>query len=117
MREDQSSKTENEQQDLMHTDANQHDSTINRANKKVVHLTTVHHPFDPRIYHKECLSLKEAGYNVTLLAQPDPKTGETSDQITHIPLKTYQSKFKRIFLAPWKAYKIAKRIDADIYHF
>ena len=26
--------------------------------KRVVHMTTVHHPYDPRIYHKQCKSLE-----------------------------------------------------------
>ncbi len=80
-------------------------------------MTTVHHPFDPRIYHKECLSIQEAGYDVTLLAQKDPNTGELSEEITHIPLKTYEGKLKRMLFAPWQAYKIAKQLKADVYHF
>lgn len=88
-----------------------------RSNKKIVHMTTVHHPFDPRIYHKECLSIQEAGYDVTLLAQKDPNTGELSEEITHIPLKTYEGKLKRMLFAPWQAYKIAKQLKADVYHF
>lgn len=36
--------------------------------KKIVHLTTVHTPFDQRIFHRECVSLVKAGYEVSLLA-------------------------------------------------
>src|SRR5690625_602108 len=84
--------------------------------KKVVHLTTVHHPYDPRIYHKECQSLQRAGFDVTLIAQE----GSADDQeklVNHIPVKKYKSRMKRMFFGAMDAYKKAKRIKADVYHF
>lgn len=83
-----------------------------RSNKKIVHMTTVHHPFDPRIYHKECLSIQEAGYDVTLLAQKDPNTGELSEEITHIPLKTYEGKLKRMLLCTMASLQNRKAIKS-----
>jgi glycosyltransferase involved in cell wall biosynthesis len=92
---------------------------INRKGKHVVHMTTVHHPYDPRIYHKECISLANAGFDVTLIAQPADNETETNKEkpIKHIPLKTYKSRLKRMIISTRDAYKKAKDLNADVYHF
>jgi peptidoglycan/xylan/chitin deacetylase (PgdA/CDA1 family) len=38
-----------------------------RAATRVLHLSVVHRPDDPRIYERECRSLADAGYDVTYL--------------------------------------------------
>lgn len=89
-----------------------------RKNNRVVHMTTVHHPYDPRIYHKECMSLAAAGFDVTLIAQP-PENSQLNETkaIRHIPLKTYTSRLKRMIFGTREAYKKAKSLNADVYHF
>ncbi|WP_343073142.1 glycosyltransferase [Salicibibacter cibarius] len=81
--------------------------------KKVVHMTSVHHPFDTRIYHKECLSLRRAGYDVTLIA---PET-DAESAIDIIPIKKYKNKFLRMAFSTYQVYKQAKKRQADYYHF
>ncbi|WP_010531626.1 glycosyltransferase [Lentibacillus jeotgali] len=85
--------------------------------KRVVHLTTVHHPYDPRIYHKECKSLKNAGYDVTLIAREAENEAQKENPISHIPVRTYKSRLKRMIFGAMKAYKKAKALGADVYHF
>ncbi|WP_019378053.1 glycosyltransferase [Virgibacillus halodenitrificans] len=87
------------------------------TSKRVVHLTTVHHPYDPRIYHKECMSLHRAGYDVTLIAQEDNTQVREGKPIKHIPLKKHSSRLKRMIFGAWETYKQAKKLEADVYHF
>ncbi len=85
--------------------------------KRVVHMTTVHHPYDPRIYHKQCRSLEDAGFDVTLIARRDPKRNEEGKTIRHVKLKTYKSRIARMIFGTYDAYRKAKAIDADIITF
>ena len=49
---------------------------------RVVHLTTVHHPFDPRIFHKQLRSLSEEGFDTHLIA-PHSQTEHTNGVTIH----------------------------------
>ncbi|TMW72346.1 glycosyltransferase family 4 protein [Alteribacter natronophilus] len=83
---------------------------------KVVHITTVHHPLDPRIYYKECVSLQKAGYDVTLIAPEAEGMGEEHP----VPVAAFsksRNRFVSMLLSPFKAYRMAKGMNADIYHF
>lgn len=82
---------------------------------KVCILTTVHQPFDTRIFHKESKTLVQAGYNVTLIAQHSKN--EIVDGVRIIALPKPKNRFFRIFFLTWKAYKSALKQKADIYHF
>jgi len=82
---------------------------------KVCIITTVHHPFDTRIFHKEAITLAKTGYEVTLIAQHDKD--EVVDDINIIALQKPKNRFCRIFLLGWKAYKLALKQNADVYHF
>lgn len=85
--------------------------------RHVVHMTTVHHPYDPRIYYKQCLSLHEAGYDVTLISQTTENNSKMDMPIKHIPVKQYKSRLKRMIFGTWDTYKKAKKERADIYVF
>jgi hypothetical protein len=82
---------------------------------KVCILTSVHPPFDTRIFHKEAKSLARAGYDVTLIAQHDK--GEVVDGIRIIPLRKPKNRLERMTKTVWSVYQKALEIDADIYHF
>lgn len=83
--------------------------------RKVVHLTSAHPPWDSRIYYKECLSLHEAGYDVTLLAPWDGKVPEGPVRVHCIAKPKNRTVRFSWTLASLGRAAIAER--ADIYHF
>jgi len=82
---------------------------------KVCIVTSVHPPFDPRIFHKEAKSLVWAGYDVTLIAQHDKE--EIVDWVKIINLQKPRNRIERMTKTVWSAYRKAIQLDADIYHF
>lgn len=82
---------------------------------RVCHLTSVHKPFDDRIFLKECVSLAQAGYEVYLIAM-----GESieKDGVKIIGYGSVDSKrIKRIMKTTKEIYNKALELDCDIYHF
>lgn len=82
---------------------------------KVCHLSTVHPSYDTRIFHKECKSLLHLGYDVTLIIQNDKN--ETVEGIKIIALPKAKNRIQRIFGMTIKAFLLALKQKADIYHF
>lgn len=81
---------------------------------KVCHITSAHPKADIRIFQKECVSLANAGYDVTLVQQ-----GEDSEQsgvhiigFGDIPA----NRLKRMLFTAKRAYKKALDVDAEVYH-
>jgi len=83
--------------------------------RKVCILTTVHPPFDTRIFHKQAKTLARAGYDVTLIAQHDKS--EIVDGVKIIGLPKPRNRLSRIFGLTWQAFRLALRQRADVYHF
>lgn len=84
--------------------------------KRVVHMTTVHHPTDPRIYHKQCKSIANAGYDLYYVAKADD-TIQSNELVKHIPIKNHSNRIKRLLFGSFEAYREAKKLKADVYHF
>ncbi|PSQ70581.1 MAG: hypothetical protein BRD26_04460 [Bacteroidetes bacterium QH_1_64_81] len=51
------------------------------SRRRIVHVTTVHHPFDPRIFYKQLASLRDAGFDTHLIAPH-----ERSESVNGIPI-------------------------------
>jgi glycosyltransferase involved in cell wall biosynthesis len=85
----------------------------------VVHITTVHPTFDPRIFHRECHSLAGAGYHVTLLARAECDGQYDGIAVKAISKSTKGSqgpqmalRFRRSFIA----LRMAVATPARVYH-
>lgn len=83
--------------------------------KHVVHLTSVHDPFDTRIFIKECKSLRVNGYKVTLIVPCDKD--EIIDGIILRSVPIPKSRLERMTRTAFQIYRRAKKEKADIYHF
>ena len=83
--------------------------------KKICHLTSVHPPFDIRIFHKECKTLSRAGYQVVLIAPHDEEEEVQGVQIRTLPKA--KSRLERMTKIQWKLYKETLKQDANIIHF
>lgn len=83
---------------------------------KVCHFTSAHPADDIRIFHKECVSLAEAGHDVYLVsAQSDNQRHKGVQLIsTDCPQR---GRLGRMIFTAREVYKKAKSLNADIYHF
>ena len=82
---------------------------------KVCIITSVHSPFDVRIFHKEAKTLVKAGYDVTIIAQHDKE--EIVDGIRIINLQRPRNRLERMIKTVWSAFRKALAVNADIYLF
>ena len=82
---------------------------------RVCHMTSTHGNHDQRILLKECFSLADAGYEVFQVAQGEDGVEHGVTLVGTGERKT--GAFYRLVLRPRHVYKLAKKLDADIYHF
>lgn len=82
---------------------------------RIVHVTTVHRPFDVRIFHKQCRSLADAGFQVTLIQQGEAE--QVVDGVRILPLPTYRSRLARMTRGVWRATRLARAARPDVVHF
>jgi len=81
--------------------------------RSAVHMTTVHSATDPRIFSKECRSIAEAGWTVTLVAP-----GERDDTRDGVRIRVVRPRHRlaRMTLSVLDAYRYARAIPANVYH-
>ena len=84
---------------------------------KVCHMTSAHKRYDVRIFEKECRSLAQNGYDVTLIVN-DSNEDEISDNVKIISTKFAPiNRKERILKSANKIFEKAVQVNADIYHF
>lgn len=81
---------------------------------KVCHITSAHPPFDGRIFHKQCVSLARAGYQVSLVATHTKR--EIVDGVQVEPLSTSKGRIYRFFVKIWQAFFKGLKTKSEIFH-
>lgn len=91
---------------------------MRRDQKTVAHITTVHHPRDPRIFYKQLQTLQRAGYNVQFVA-PESGSGPV-DGISIVGISSLAqdraASYWRRFRAQPEVFWRAWQCRADLYH-
>jgi len=80
----------------------------------IAHLSSVHPARDVRILQKECSSLVQAGYQVTLVIPHDQSEVVNGVQILALPKP--RQRFQRMTQTAWQVYRTALTLNADLYH-
>lgn len=89
----------------------------NKKQITVCHMTSAHKRYDVRIFQKECKSLANNGYDVTLIVN-DNMDDEIKDGVKIISIKfKYKNRVDRILNSRKFILEKAFDVNADIYHF
>ena len=84
---------------------------------KIAHITSLHPQNDNRIFYKECTTLVDNGYDITLIV-----AGGESQVLNGVKVIAYEKadggRIKRMIKTSFfDMIKICKKVDADVYHF
>lgn len=77
-------------------------------------VTTVHRPFDTRIFHKQAVSLAAAGYDVVLIQRGE--VAEVVKGVRVVPLPTAPNRYVRVTWNCWLALRAVLASKASICH-
>lgn len=95
--------------------------SMSMSMKKVCHFSSAHRGLDIRIYRKQCASLAQAGFDVHLVidATPADIAHAAGAGVTIHPLVSMagRGRLQRMLVQTWRCYRIARALDADVYHF
>lgn len=85
--------------------------------KKIIHLTSVHPRYEIRTFIKECNSLAQHGYDVSIVVS-DGNGDEVKDGIEIIDAGAKSSnRLMRMTSTVLRVYRKAKKLNGELYHF
>lgn len=82
---------------------------------RILHITTAHRSDDARIYHKECISLSRAGYDVALVA-PGGSRAATDKRPAILGLGRFNSRLGRMLQSSWRVFRVVARERPQVIH-
>lgn len=82
---------------------------------KICHLTSVHSRYDTRIFLKECASLANNGFSVSLIVA-DGKKHEQKNNVAIYDIGASKDRLDRMRNVTSRVFKKAVELDAEIYH-
>lgn len=82
---------------------------------KICHLTSAHPDGDVRIFHKECVSLAKAGFDVSLILPNTTSRIENGVNIISFE-SNYKSRKERMTKTVKEVLQYALALNADVYH-
>ena len=85
------------------------------SKRKIVHLTSAHPRYDTRIFIKQCRSLSNNGFEVSLIVA-DGKGDESSSGVAILDVGSPSSRFDRFFRITKLILKRALDIGGDVFH-
>lgn len=85
------------------------------ARPRIAHLTSVHPRYDARIFWKQCKSLVEIGYDVTLIVA-DGLASERRHGVEIEGVEKSSGRFGRMWHSTRSVQERALSLDADLYH-
>lgn len=88
--------------------------SIKNKHINICHISTAHSVKDIRIFYKECISLANAGFEVSYIVSHE--RAEIIDGVNIITLPFTSSRTQRIFKHTVLAFKAARRLNARLYH-
>jgi glycosyltransferase involved in cell wall biosynthesis len=86
------------------------------TNTKIVHITSVHPPYDIRIFHKECRTLADAGYATSIIVPMEEAGVSIKDGVTIVGVKQSRGRLHRILITGPRVARQAFLLDAAVYH-
>ncbi|MBK8801156.1 MAG: glycosyltransferase family 4 protein [Fibrobacteres bacterium] len=81
----------------------------------VCHLTSAHPRSDIRVFRKMCLSLRESGFQVSLVVA-DGKGSEDVEGVSVVDVGKARSRIGRMLFSAYRVYRRALSVRAEIYH-
>ncbi len=81
----------------------------------IVHMTSAHPPYDVRIFHRECVSLVQAGYPVKLVVPHSHD--EEREGVRICAVAKSKGRLGRMLGSVWAVFRRALAEKGDIYHF